>query len=127
VHVVNRFKSTVGLASHASYKELLPGIKQAGEDLLQEGRKRAEQAGCRVETMLLSSLTGDLSDMIAEDAKAWKADLIVIGTHGRRGVERLLWGSDAVDVMRATPVPVLLVQERRSEGDAAAPASPSQP
>ena len=110
VHVVNRFRSTVGFASHASFKEQLPVIKDAGERLLQEGRKRAEDVGCPVETMLLSSLSEDLSDMVAEEARAWSADLIVIGTHGRRGIERILWGSDAEQVMRVAPVPVLLVQ-----------------
>lgn len=120
VHVVNRFRSTVGFASHASFKQQLPVIKEAGERLLQQGRERAEREGCHVETTLLSSLSEDLSDMIAQEAKAWNADLIVIGTHGRRGIERILWGSDAAQVMRVAPVPVLLVQETSDEGDAAA-------
>ncbi len=59
--------------------------------------------------------------MIAEEARAWNADLIVIGTHGRRGIERILWGSDAEQVMRVAPVPVLLVQKTGSEDDAGAP------
>jgi nucleotide-binding universal stress UspA family protein len=121
VHVVNRFRSAVGFASHASFKEQLPVIKDAGERLLQQARARAERQGCQVETALLSSLSEDLSNMVAAEARAWNADLIVIGTHGRRGIERILWGSDAEQVMRVAPVPVLLVQETGNEGDAAAP------
>ena len=40
----------------------------------------------------------------------WKADLIVIGTHGRRGVSRLVLGSSAENILRSAPVPVLLVR-----------------
>jgi len=124
VHVVNKFKRTTGYASPSSYMELLPGIKEAGELLLQQGRERAERGGIEVQTMLLSSLTGQVSEMVAEDARAWRADLIVIGTHGRKGVERILWGSDAEQMMRVAPVPVMLVQATRSEADAPAPADP---
>jgi len=122
VHVVNKFKRTTGYASPSSYMELLPGIKEAGELLLQQGRERAERDGVEVQTMLLSSLTGQVSEMVAEDARAWRADLIVIGTHGRKGVERILWGSDAEQMMRVAPVPVMLVQATRIEADAPAPA-----
>ena len=124
VHVVNKFKRTTGYASPSSYMELLPGIKEAGELLLQQSRERAERSGVEVQTMLLSSLTGQVSEMVAEDARAWRADLIVIGTHGRKGVERILWGSDAEQMMRVAPVPVMLVQATRSETDAPAPADP---
>ena len=47
--------------------------------------------------------------MIESAAKNWKADLIVIGTHGRSGLNRLLLGSVAEDVARSATVPVLLV------------------
>ena len=39
------------------------------------------------------------------------ADLIILGTHGRRGVQRLLLGSDAEQVARIAPVPVMLVRD----------------
>jgi len=124
VHVVNKFKRTTGYASPSSYMELFPGIREAGELLLQQGRERAERSGVEAQTMLLSSLTGQVSEMVAEDARAWRADLIVIGTHGRKGVERILWGSDAEQMMRVAPVPVMLVQATRSETNAPAPADP---
>jgi len=49
-------------------------------------------------------------DVVAEQASIWKADLIVIGTHGRRGAKRLLMGSDAEQIVRSAPAPVLLVR-----------------
>jgi nucleotide-binding universal stress UspA family protein len=51
-----------------------------------------------------------VSDLVVEQAVKWRADLIVIGTHGRRGVGRLLLGSDAEQIVRTAPVPVLLVR-----------------
>jgi nucleotide-binding universal stress UspA family protein len=56
------------------------------------------------------------SDVILEAAIKWRADLIVMGTHGRRGLDRLLIGSDAERVLRSTPVPLLLVRERADDG-----------
>ncbi len=47
--------------------------------------------------------------MILNEAKAWSADLVVMGTHGRRGLARLVLGSDAEAVVRTCTVPVLLV------------------
>jgi len=38
-------------------------------------------------------------------------DVIVLGTHGRRGLKRVLMGSDAEEVVRSSPVPVLLVRD----------------
>ncbi|HTO42664.1 MAG TPA: universal stress protein, partial [Burkholderiales bacterium] len=47
-----------------------------------------------------------------KEAKRWRADLIVMGTHGRHGITRLALGSDAEQVVRRSPVPVLLTRAR---------------
>ena len=49
-------------------------------------------------------------DAIEEEAKRWPADLIVIGTHGRRGFRRLLLDSVAENVTRVASKPVLLIR-----------------
>ena len=54
--------------------------------------------------------TGDPRTLIVEAAAQVHADLIVMGTHGRRGVSRLLIGSVAEQVARTAPCPVLLVR-----------------
>jgi nucleotide-binding universal stress UspA family protein len=66
--------------------------------------------GVAVETVLLGARGNRVADLIVKQAKKWHADLIVLGTHGRRGVARVLMGSDAEIVVRETPVPVLLVR-----------------
>ncbi|HEX7606066.1 MAG TPA: universal stress protein, partial [Usitatibacter sp.] len=56
-----------------------------------------------------------VSEQVIDQAKVWNADLIVIGTHGRRGVGRLMLGSDAEEIVRRAPVPVLLVRAPEAE------------
>ena len=48
--------------------------------------------------------------MIANAAREWTADLIVLGTHGRRGIGRVLLGSGAEQIIRLPPVPVLVIR-----------------
>jgi universal stress protein A len=59
--------------------------------------------------------TGDARDMIDEAAKEVGADLIVMGTHGRRGFSRALLGSVAETVVRTAPCPVLTVRSRHGK------------
>jgi len=56
---------------------------------------------------------GDARDVILQTAEELGADLIVMGTHGRRGISRALLGSVAEMVVRTAPVPVLTVRGRK--------------
>ena len=71
-------------------------------------------AGVVAETALLEGLDLRLGDVVADDARAWSADLVVVGTHGRRGVGRVLLGSGAEQIIRQAPVPVLAVRSSRA-------------
>ena len=66
------------------------------------------RTGVRMGEVLMK--TGDARDMIDEAAKEVSADLIVMGTHGRRGVSRALLGSIAESVVRSAPCPVLTIR-----------------
>jgi nucleotide-binding universal stress UspA family protein len=66
-------------------------------------------SGLDPETSVMGSIGGLASELIVEQARKWPADLIVMGTHRRRGLRRFAMGSDAESVVRDTPVPVLLV------------------
>ncbi|MBL0419008.1 universal stress protein [Ramlibacter sp. AW1] len=83
--------------------------RQAGE-LLQAGERRAEAAGVPVHSHLIDAPGERVGDLIARDAEDWDADLLVTGTHGRRGVARAVLGSGAEQILRAAPVPVLVVR-----------------
>lgn len=116
IHVVDVLLFATGFETAAAYaSEVIPHMKKAGEKILQEGKARVEKAGIKAETILIDSITTRVSDAVAQQAKAWNADLIVIGTHGRRGVDRLMLGSDAEQVLRSALVPVLLVRAAVAE------------
>ncbi|HEY7187575.1 MAG TPA: universal stress protein [Vicinamibacterales bacterium] len=68
---------------------------------------RARTAGVRVSVLLRE---GDPPDQIIRAARSTKADLIVMGTHGRRGLRKLLLGSVAERVVAAAPCPVVTVR-----------------
>lgn len=91
-------------------QEVLPRLQKAGEALLQQARERVKQEGVAVDTVLIENLNARVAQLVVEHASAWGADLIVLGTHGRRGLERVLMGSDAEQIARTSPVPVLLVR-----------------
>jgi nucleotide-binding universal stress UspA family protein len=54
---------------------------------------------------------GNPVELIADAARDWPADLVVIGSHGRNGVDRVLLGSVAEGVARHAPCPVLIVRK----------------
>jgi nucleotide-binding universal stress UspA family protein len=72
----------------------------------------AVEAAIPVETRLIEidTMGHPIPQMIAADAEAWPADLIVICTHGRKGLSRLLLGSVAEGVVRVATKPVLLIR-----------------
>ena len=74
------------------------------------GGDPAESAGVDSDRKLVDQPGQRLGHTVRDEAIAWKADLIVVGTHGRRGIERVLLGSGAEQVIRAAPVPVLVVR-----------------
>jgi nucleotide-binding universal stress UspA family protein len=111
IHVIDLLSFATGFEAYAAYaNDVIPRIKEAGKQVLDQGRSRAEVSGVKVDSLLFDSLVAPVSDTVVEQAKAWNADLIVIGTHGRRGVKRFLLGSDAEQIMRMAPVPVLLIR-----------------
>lgn len=92
--------------------DLVDQLKQGGQTILDAAKARVDAAGGRAQVQLLDNLSGRICDVIVDEARRWKADLIVLGTHGRRGVGRFVLGSDAEMVARTSPVPVLLVRGR---------------
>jgi nucleotide-binding universal stress UspA family protein len=125
VHALDALRCASGFETCAAYAdELLPLLRREGESLLEADRKRATARGVTAETRLIEQLGLRASEAALQEAKAWPADLIVVGTHGRRGIQRALLGSDAEQIARQADVPVLLV---RRSGDGTAEASQDRP
>lgn len=90
--------------------EFLQALRDEGKKLLARAGAKVRKRGIAVEAVLLETTGRRVSDMIIRQAKKSRADVIVLGTHGRRGLSRLVMGSDAESVLRETSVPVLLVR-----------------
>jgi len=89
---------------------LQEAARHTGERILVQAEKKARHSGAPVETALLDAGGQRISSVIDDDARRWPAELIVIGTHGRSGLSRLLMGSVADGVVRGASIPVLLVR-----------------
>jgi nucleotide-binding universal stress UspA family protein len=109
-HVVNDFLMIASPEAAVYSHELLKSFRERGEAILADAAAIARKQGIQAETKWVEAVSGPAGALIVEQATAWPADLIVLGTHGRRGLRRLVMGSDAEYVVRTTPVPVLLVR-----------------
>ena len=117
VNILDDLVFTTGFETGATYtRTVLPALRQHSERILAAGRQRVTAASVAVDALTIECFARRPCDVIVEAAVQWPADVIVIGTHGRRGVNRMMLGSDAEQVVRMAPVPVLLV---RSAGKAA--------
>jgi len=95
--------------------DVLGVLQQAGAEIVAGAKARVEASGVPVEANVAETISGTVADVVIEQARAWGADLIVIGTHGRRGVRRLMIGSDAEQIVRMASIPVLLVRDEPIE------------
>ncbi|ENO97944.1 universal stress protein, UspA family [Thauera phenylacetica B4P] len=117
LHVVEPAHHTKGFERPKVYMEdVRPRFMAAGQALLDEAANGLRQDGLAVETVLLESGAERVSEQIAKQAEASACDLVILGTHGRRGVDRLLLGSDAEQIARIAPVPVMLVRQPHRKG-----------
>lgn len=111
IHAVDELSFAMNADAFGAYAgELIDVVRKAGEATLQNARTQVEAAGIGVDTVLRDSFGSRVYELVADEAARWPADLIVLGTHGRRGVGRALMGSDAEQIARLAPVPVLLVR-----------------
>jgi nucleotide-binding universal stress UspA family protein len=113
VHIVDERMIFSTAEAGLNIEPVIEALKSGGKRLLDHAAKRAASRGVRAETELLENAASQVADVLVARARRWRADLIVMGTHGRRGVNRLVLGSDAELVVRNSPVPVLLVRSAR--------------
>lgn len=111
IHVIDELAYATSLdGMGAMAGDLIPLLREDGEKILQAAKARVAASGVPVDTALFDSFAGRVCDLVVAEAMKWHADLIVLGTHGRRGVGRVFLGSDAEQIVRLAPTPVLLVR-----------------
>jgi nucleotide-binding universal stress UspA family protein len=112
MHVVDEL--SLAMANGGGFSMARPDmfqlLRDGGAQILAQAQARVEAASLPVDTLLDDTLGGRVAELVVAQARQWPAELIVIGTHGRRGVGRLVMGSGAEQILRLAPVPVLLVR-----------------
>ena len=109
LHVVEEYSAFIAPEVGASIGPILEGMRAAGKRKLARIARSSAAAGVKPLQILAENFGGRVADTIVKEAKRARADLIVMGTHGRRGVKRALLGSDAETVARNSTIPVLLI------------------
>ena len=94
-------------------EELYPQFSQEAERQRVESKMKEMllDGDINLGNIRLEFAVGDAGTEIAELAKAEKADLVVVPSHGRRGFKRMVLGSVAERISRLSPCPVLIVKE----------------
>lgn len=110
LHVMELMPMMPEVATTEAWEAIREGLKASGQRVLDQASGQARTAGVACETVLNDVDARRPADAITDQASTQRCDLIVMGTHGRRGIGRALLGSDAELVLRQSPVPVLLVR-----------------
>lgn len=111
VHVIDELSFALTVDAYRYHAgELLDLMRKNAAKLLESAQDTVRAAGVEADTALYENLDRTVQQRILDEASAWKADLIVVGTHGRRGARRMVLGSSAEGIVRGASVPVLLVR-----------------
>ncbi|MGC8518939.1 MAG: universal stress protein [Steroidobacteraceae bacterium] len=108
LHVLNEWLLITADTAAVNIGDIQEDMRRSADALITEAQTRAHAAGVDATTALIEPMGTPVGAAILRHAEDWPADLIVCGTHGRRGVRRLVLGSDAEYIIRHTRIPVLL-------------------
>ena len=111
IHVVEQLAYLTGYEQYGGYSgELVSAMREAGAKVLDDAMAIARSAGSEADSLLCDKPGERLAEVVADAAREWNADLVVVGTHGRRGFGRMLLGSGAEQILRLSPLPVLVIR-----------------
>ncbi|WP_421955298.1 universal stress protein [Polaromonas sp.] len=112
LYILNEYAAIgeMQMASPSLYLTHMEGLRRHGNEVLEEARIIAASAGIEARVILCETRVRRAADAICEEA-AKGYDAVIMGTHGRRGLQKLMLGSDAERVSRACTIPVLLVPQ----------------
>lgn len=108
-------QNSMGMGALIDVEQVKTGMRQAAKTLLDEAVAKAKEAGLDPYQILIESDKKRVAEMIVEAATQWDADLIVIGTHGRRGFERMVMGSVAENLVRIATTSLFLVRRKAAQ------------
>lgn len=111
LHVIDTYFPILDVTGDLNVIYIDEILRKNGKKVLKKAEEAALKAGVDADSKVLEAIGDRVSKFIVDEAEEWPAELIVMGTHGLRGIERLVMGSDAETVARTSPVPVLLIRK----------------
>ena len=90
-------------------KEYIADATKNAEEALSKAQQLTEQLGVKIQTKVIRDVVS--ATTVTKIAESSKTDLIVMGSHGRKGFQKLFLGSFAQDVLGQTQIPVLIVKQ----------------
>ncbi|BEV71051.1 MULTISPECIES: universal stress protein [unclassified Paludibacterium] len=109
VHVANMSEPGWGNTDFVPAADMQQ-VADGQSEILLQAKQLAQSFNVPSECKVLKNWVDKIPHVLAEDARAWDADLIVMNTHGWTGLKRLLLGSVAEGVLRAASIPTLLIR-----------------
>jgi nucleotide-binding universal stress UspA family protein len=110
LHLIHAVDELAYMSGYEYAADLFAMARDYGQKILDEAVQKAKSAGVEVDMKLIDLPAQRLGETVATEAREWGADLIVVGTHGRKGIGRVFLGSGAEQIIRLAPVPILVVR-----------------
>jgi nucleotide-binding universal stress UspA family protein len=110
IHVIDKVPGDASSSAPEATRESTSQMRTGAEMIIAEAKTAVRAAGIEVDDRLIEAIGERVGPFVISAAADWPAQLIVCGTHGRRGLTRMLLGSDAEYIVRHSSVPVLIVR-----------------
>jgi len=111
-HVVNLEQITFGIEM-VGVGELTDTLKSIANKFLEHIKKLAEGKGVKANVSLLENYGSDLATLIIDDAKSFKADLFILGSHHLGSFSHFITGGVAEDIAHDSDIPILLITKHK--------------
>jgi nucleotide-binding universal stress UspA family protein len=112
VYVLDRFAMFAYSANYDQFA-MVEALRVEGDRVLADAHQEATESNvvCKVDTVETDNISEDVASCLLRYVQGRSADLVVMGTHGRRGMQRIKLGSVAERFLRSSTCPVLLVRD----------------
>lgn len=108
--VLHALDELVYLGAYEGIPDLREIVRADAQRVLDDAVAICKAAGIEADKVLVDNPGQRLGVSVAEEARKRGSDLVVVGTHGRRGISRVLLGSGAEQILRMSAIPVLSVR-----------------
>ena len=116
LYVLDDLAWLVEVSAFADSRQLHEDLERHANDLLNNARRMAADRDVAAQVLVRRTSGQGIAEAIVAEVRRNDCDLVVMGTHGRKGINRLVLGSEAMGVAQTSPVPVLLVREAQPQG-----------